>query len=183
MATHYRNLCSAFNPSKCTQTVVNTHTHTHTHTKQGVAIGSSVPCSRVSAQSWYWRWKRLQSLLDLRLEPQPLGYKSDSLTIKPQLPRTWMRCALFTSKGVHTHALWYCCERVANSDTEEKKLLNKVIIFVFFAHKKFSRSFITLRLDHWCHMDYFNNVLTTFLGLERVSCFAVYAGSENCRIS
>ncbi len=44
----------------------------------------------------------------------------------------------------------------------EKKLLNKV----FFVHKKYSRSFITLRLNHWCHMDYFNNVLTTFLGLD-----------------
>ncbi len=30
MVTH--TLCSAFNPSKCTHTVVNTHTHTHTHT-------------------------------------------------------------------------------------------------------------------------------------------------------
>ncbi len=28
-------------------------------------------------------------------------------------------------------------------------------------------------------MDYFNDVLTTFLGLERVSCIAVYAGSES----
>ncbi len=32
MVTHTQNLCSAFNPSKCTHTVVNTHTHTHTHT-------------------------------------------------------------------------------------------------------------------------------------------------------
>ncbi len=32
-------------------------------------------------------------------------------------------------------------------------------------------------------MDYFNNVFTTFLGLERVSCIAVYAGSESSRIS
>ncbi len=28
-------------------------------------------------------------------------------------------------------------------------------------------------------MDYFNDVLTTFLGLEHVSCIAVYAWSEN----
>ncbi len=28
------------------------------------------------------------------------------------------------------------------------------------------------------HMDYFNDVLTTFLGLEHVSCVAVYTGSE-----
>ncbi len=59
----------------------------------------------------------------------------------------------------------------------EKKLLNKVFIFVFFAHKKYSHSFITLRLNHWCHMDYFNNVLTTFLSLKHGSCVAVYAES------
>ncbi len=42
------------------------------------------------------------------------------------------------------------------------KLLNKVVTFVFFAHKKYSCSFVKLWLNHWCHMDYFNNVLTTF---------------------
>ncbi len=31
-------------------------------------------------------------------------------------------------------------------------------------------------------MDYFNNVLTTFLGLKRVSCIAIYAVSESSRI-
>ncbi len=31
-------------------------------------------------------------------------------------------------------------------------------------------------------MDYFNAVLTTFLGLERVSCVAVYAESEKSLI-
>ncbi len=66
--------------------------------------------------------------------------------------------------------------------TEEKKLLNKVIIFVFFVHKKYSCSFITLQLNHWCHMDYFNDVLIAFLGLECVSCIAVYGGSESSRI-
>ncbi len=72
------------------------------------------------------------------------------------------------------HVLWYTCEQALKTDTEEKKLLNKVIIFVFFAHKKYSHSFITLRLNHWCHMDYFNDALTMFLGLECVSCVAVY---------
>ncbi len=28
------------------------------------------------------------------------------------------------------------CECASKTDTEEKKLLNKVVIFVFFAHKK-----------------------------------------------
>ncbi len=32
-------------------------------------------------------------------------------------------------------------------------------------------------------MDYFNYVFTTFLGLERVSCIVVTAGSESFRIS
>ncbi len=32
-------------------------------------------------------------------------------------------------------------------------------------------------------MDYFNDVLTTFLSLECGSCIAVYDGSESSRIS
>ncbi len=60
MVTHTWNLCSAFNPSKCT------HTHSSEHTPGAVgsqccgargAVGGSVPCSRVSPQSWYWRWR------------------------------------------------------------------------------------------------------------------------------
>ncbi len=51
----------------------------------------------------------------------------------------------------------------------------------YFCAQKYSCSFIKLRLNHWCHMDYFNNVLTTFLGLEHVSCIAGrrYYGFEN----
>ncbi len=82
--------------------------------------------------------------------------------------RIQMPFALFISRGMYTL-----------TDTEEKKLLNKVIISIFFADKKYSRSFITLQLKHWCHMDYFNNVFTSFLDLEHVSCIAVYARSES----
>ncbi len=63
MVTHTRNLCSAFNPSKCTHTAVNTHRE---HTPGAVgshlccgargAVGGSVPCSR-APQSWYWGWR------------------------------------------------------------------------------------------------------------------------------
>ncbi len=56
------------------------------------------------------------------------------------------------------------------------------IIFVFVAHRKYSRSFIKLQLDHWWHMDCFIDVLTTFLGLEYGSCIAVYAGSESSNL-
>ncbi len=49
------------------------------------------------------------------------------------------------------------------------KLLNEVVVFLY---KKRSRSFLTIRLNHRCPIDYFNNVLIT-LGLERGSCIAV----------
>ncbi len=48
----------------------------------------------------------------------------------------------------------------------ENELLNKVVIFVFFAYKKYSRSFIMLWLNHWWQMDYFDDVFHTFLGLD-----------------
>ncbi len=94
----------------------------------------------------------------------------------------YVRTAAPASEASHICIVVLWPERMSKTDTEEKKLMNKVIL-VFFAHKKYSCSFIKLRLNHWCHMDYFNDVLTTFLGLERFSCIAVYAGSESSRIS
>ncbi len=69
------------------------------------------------------------------------------------------------------------CECGSKTDMEDKKLLNEVVIFICFAHKRYSRSIIKLQSNHCYHMDYFINVLTTFLGLEGASCVAVYAGS------
>ncbi len=46
MVTHTQNLCSAFNPSKCTHTVVNTHTP-WTHTRS-----SGQPMLRCPGSSW-----------------------------------------------------------------------------------------------------------------------------------
>ncbi len=45
-------------------------------------------------------------------------------------------------------SIMYCHERMSKTDREENKLLNKVVIFVFNGHKKYSRSFIKLRLNH-----------------------------------
>ncbi len=70
--THTRNLCSAFNPSKCT------HTH-HEHTPGAVdsqccsargAVGGSVPCSMVLKveRALYIHSPHRQFLSDLRLE-------------------------------------------------------------------------------------------------------------------
>ncbi len=66
----------------------------------------------------------------------------------------------------HTHASQYSREWSSKTDMEKTKWLNKVIICVFFAHKKYSRSFRKLWLNHWCPMGYFNNVLTTFWALN-----------------
>ncbi len=63
-----------------------------------------------------------------------------------------------------------------------EELLNKVIIFVFFAHKKYSRSFVKIQVNPWCHMDCFTNVLAMFLDFDRGSNIAVYAGSESSLI-
>ncbi len=52
-------------------------------------------------------------------------------------------------------------KKVMETDSEEKKLLNKV--FFFLCAKKYSRSFIKLRLNHWCNMDYFNDILPYYL--------------------
>ncbi len=102
MVTHTRNWSSAFNPSKCTHTAVSSeHTHcehapravgSHCSSARG-AVGGSVPCSR-SPQSWYWGWRECCSFTIPTFNPcrtwdsnpQPLDYKSDSLTIRPQLP-------------------------------------------------------------------------------------------------
>ncbi len=58
------------------------------------AVGGSVPCSRVSPQSWYWGWREHLLFTPPTDNPcrtwdsnlQPLGYKSNSLTIRPRLP-------------------------------------------------------------------------------------------------
>ncbi len=67
----------------------------------------------------------------------------------------------------HMYASWYSCEW-QRTDAEKKKSFNIVVILVFFEHKTYSHSFIKLRLNHWCHMDYFNNVFITFIALNVV---------------
>ncbi len=96
MATHTRNLCSTFNPSKCPHTAVSSE-QTHSvvvcslHTPGAVGL---VPCSRVSHQSWFWGWREDWTFTPPTYNPcrtwdsnpQPLGDKSDSLPIRPRLP-------------------------------------------------------------------------------------------------
>ncbi len=90
-------------------------------------------------------------------------------------------CAKSVSATIHESTKM--CEPGSKTDTEEKKLLNKVIILVFFVHKKYSRSFVKLWFNHRCHMDYFNDALTSFLCLDCGSSLAVYGESESSLIS
>ncbi len=67
---------------------------------------------------------------------------------------------------------------VTNKETLNPWTLRQIVeqisyFFVFFTHKKYSCSFVKLRLNHWCHMDYFNDVLATFQSLDRVRILAV----------
>jgi len=49
----------------------------------------------------------------------------------------------------------------------------KLLFCFVFAHKKYSRHFIKLRLNHCSHV-FFNDVFSTFLNLESVDYIAVY---------
>ncbi len=72
------------------------HTHSSGQPCYGArgAVGGSVPCSR-APQSGYWRWRECWLVTSPNLEflpgrdsnPQTLGYKLDSLTIRPWLPQ------------------------------------------------------------------------------------------------
>ncbi len=72
-----------------------------------------------------------------------------------------------------------CYSAVLSKMVEDCQLLNKVISFVFFTHKKYYLSFVKLQLNHLdYHMDYFNNVITLFLGLGIFQSIALHAGTE-----
>ncbi len=73
---------------------------------------------------------------------------------------------------------WYS-PKWREGDVEGTNCWIKSLFLFSFAHKKYSRSFVKLRLNPWCHMDYFTDLLAMFLDLDRVRTLAVYGGSEN----
>ncbi len=110
MVTHTRNLCSAFNPSKCN----NKHSHTPwTHNRSsGQSFYAATPGEHFGAHALH---KGLTSVVVLRVEraldihsptynpcrtwdsnSQPSSYKSDSLSIRPRL--------LKVVGGINTHS-------------------------------------------------------------------------------
>ncbi len=103
MVTHTQNLCSAINPSK-----VRTHSSEHTHTPWTHTRSSGQPFMlRRPGSSWgfgallkgtsvvvlkderalYIHSPHPQSLPARDSNSQPLGYETDSLTIRPRLPQ------------------------------------------------------------------------------------------------
>ncbi len=98
-ATLTRNVCSAFNPSKCTH-IVNTHPEQWAAILRR-AVGGSVPCSR-APQSWYRGWRECWTFTPPTYNPcwtwdsnpWPLGCKSYSLTIRVRKRIQMFRCGL-----------------------------------------------------------------------------------------
>ncbi len=82
---------------------------------------------------------------------------------------TRIRCL---QNSIRCLCMWYS-PKWRRGDVEETNCW-KVVIFVFFAHKKYSRSFVKLRLNHWSQMDYFIDVLATFLCVDRGNILTVY---------
>ncbi len=59
------------------------------------------------------------------------------------------------------------------------ELVNEVVFFFFFVYKKYYCSFVKLRLNRWCHVDYFTDLLATYLDVDRVNSIAVYGGTDS----
>uniref|UniRef100_A0A672PM79 Guanylate cyclase n=1 Tax=Sinocyclocheilus grahami TaxID=75366 RepID=A0A672PM79_SINGR len=107
--------------------------------------------SRMESTGLPYRIHVNQSTVDV-LNSLKLGYKIDSrgrteLKGKGVEETFWLVGRDGYNKPLPV-PLTYSNQNIQTMNTEEKKLWNKVIIFVFFVHKKYSRSFIKLRLNH-----------------------------------
>ncbi len=105
--------------------------------------------------------------------------------LHPEMKIDWLFWRVFTERKLRKHirvvrltpnrtvcVQWILSKMVLRWCGGDK-LLNKVVIFVFFVYKKYYRRFITFRLNHLWQMDYFDDVFHTFLGLDSVIYLAV----------
>ncbi len=121
------------------------------------AVGGSVPCSRVSPQSWYWRWREHLLFTPPTDNPcrtwesnrQPLGYKSNSLTIRPRLPqqisynKLWFTVVLEELRAVVRHGIEnkkICNLLISNYNSSAKQLSSSAM---------FSRMVAKQNTDTW----------------------------------
>ncbi len=107
MVTHTRNSCSAFNPSKCTHTVVNTHTHIPWTGFGALLKGLTLVVVLRVEESTGHSLPHFTPCRTWDSNPRLLGYKFDSLTIRPRLPQFLVlegRCpAKFSYNPNQTH--------------------------------------------------------------------------------
>ncbi len=93
--------------------------------------------------------------------------------------RGYAVCCLHFDLNVNKVSMYICCLRMWYSpkwrqgEAEETKNC-WIKSFLFSLRTKYSRSFVKLGLNHWSHMNYFNDVLVPFLSLDRVRILAVY---------
>ncbi len=136
----------------------------------------------------FW-WKCFQIMADKQdFHWNLLKFDCDCCTPKKRFQTTWQHdfylfIAILNCISSITHMRRGTLINARQRLTQTRRNHWIKSLFCFLCAKKYSCSFIKLRLNHWCHKDYFNDVLTMFLGLERGSCAAVYAGSESSQIS
>ncbi len=78
-----------------------------------------------------------------------------------------------------------CTRMLCGALVNGSRLTQERVKFCFFlcSQKKYSSILIKLRLNHWCHIDYFIDVVFTFLCLDRGSSLTVYGGSESSLVT
>ncbi len=136
---------------------------------RGSGQGSS--CSGISIASSYWQYGLLCAT-SKRCYMRSM-YWSVRITLRP------LRTS--TTKAVYAHV---ACRNSAAISSFGVRSIWGPSPFMSQASSivQPTSSHVSPPLNHWCHMNCFNNVLTAFLGLECVSCVAVYAGSESSQI-
>ncbi len=158
MVTHTQNLCSAFNPSKV-HTHGSEHIHTvNTHPEQWATIYAAAHGEQLG----------VRCLARGHLSRGIEGRESAGHSLQLQ-------------KKLREYIL--CAKKNKNNLTLLNNFFSSVSVFdERITNKKYSRSFINLRLNHWCHMDHFNDLLTTFLGHKTFQLCCCLCRSENSRI-
>ncbi len=93
-----------------THTAVNTHSEHTRNCGARVAVGGSVPCSRVSPQSWYWWVERALYIHSLHLQFLPdLRLKLTTFRLRVRLSNhlaTTSPLYIYTHTTKHTHIHW-----------------------------------------------------------------------------
>ncbi len=137
MVTHTLNLCSAFNPSKWT------HTHPeqwaaillwHLGSSWGLAQGSHLRCGiEGGRECWLFTPPTDNSCRTWDSNPWPLGYKSDSLSIRPQLPTIIKTNSLIKTDIFHRGSQWWritwCPDMRLNSMSWRRSALESLVLF------------------------------------------------------